>query len=117
MFRSQCPTYNMRAQVIVYDAHNNLRSHVVCRALRAKHFIRRPKNRVKRFLLFYLKRNYFERPFVGEKSYISPLIAWGIQRSPQSTLDLDLSQVDLNRFFGLVDFEKPFVVIVPGAAW
>jgi ADP-heptose:LPS heptosyltransferase len=62
----------------IYDAHNNIRSHILCSILKPKHLIRRSKNRVKRFLLHWLKIDLFGPGFRGVDSFISPLTEWGI---------------------------------------
>ena len=61
----------------VYDAHNVLRSRWLL-FLFALHGVRgkrltRSKNRLKRFLLFYFRKNLFTWPFRGMKSYLEPL--------------------------------------------
>ena len=62
---------------IVYDAHNNIRSHILSLILfftrGYKILFRRPKHRFKRFLLFKLGQNKFPQPFRGMESFIDPL--------------------------------------------
>ncbi len=64
----------------IYDAHNNTRSLIlkfmICfqRPHYVFKFITRPKNRIKRMLLFKFKMNFFDNPFVGAKSYKEPLL-------------------------------------------
>src|SRR5688500_4090092 len=54
----------LRAQQFthIYDAHNNLRSNVLSKFVPAGLFVRRPKNRWKRILLFRFKKNLFSKP-------------------------------------------------------
>ena len=73
----------------VYDAHNNLRSHVVSFYLNGffgwrrwfwkRHaFVRRSIHRWKRFCLFRLRKNFFELPFSGQRDLLRPLKVWGV---------------------------------------
>lgn len=74
----------------VYDAHNNLRSHVIgwfikgmfnWRVLLGKvHFLRRSIFRFRRFLLFQFRVNWFPKPFSGQKALLEPLKRWGISQ-------------------------------------
>ena len=116
------------AHTHVYDAHANLRSQVVCWVIRLRRtlrsvffrrsparprFLRRPKERVKRWLLFSLGIRLFPAPFRGAESFLAPLKPWGVGgtlppgphvfpgREPDSELDA----------FG------PFVALAPSAAW
>jgi ADP-heptose:LPS heptosyltransferase len=58
----------------IYDAHSNLRSLIVSCILRFRiqppKFIRRPKQRVKRALLFWFRINHFPKPFKGIDSRV-----------------------------------------------
>lgn len=62
----------------ILDQHSSLRSHLFCFLLSLNFFlkihfgfkiIRRPKNRLKRFLYFYLRIPTFKFPFIGACSY------------------------------------------------
>lgn len=71
----------------IYDAHNNLRSRVICFILRplglfgmGPKFIRRSIRRWKRFLLFRFRVNTFEMPFSGQRDLLEPLQAWGVSK-------------------------------------
>lgn len=68
----------------VYDAHNNLRSHLLCWFLRCHwsrpQFLRKSQKRWKRFLLFQFRINLFEQPFSGQRDLLEPLQAWGISK-------------------------------------
>lgn len=65
----------------IYDAHNNLRSRILCLMLRpfgwGPHLLRRSLRRWRRFLLFRFRINRFEQPFSGQRDLIEPLVAWG----------------------------------------
>jgi ADP-heptose:LPS heptosyltransferase len=60
---------------LVYDAHSNVRSHFLSFVLRGSGtvFIRRSKERLKRFLLFKFRKNYFPKPYRGAISYLTPI--------------------------------------------
>ncbi|MBX2986900.1 MAG: glycosyltransferase family 9 protein [Bdellovibrionaceae bacterium] len=76
----------------IYDAHNNLRSRLLCAGLRFPGdwrrlwrppvFRRRSIKRWKRFLLFRFRINLFEQPFAGQRDLLEPLQAWGIPKFP-----------------------------------
>ena len=73
----------------VYDAHNNLRSRMVCWILTIGaahlHFVRRGKQRWKQLLLLYFRRDLFERPQIAQKSYVTPLKVWQVQDDSKPT--------------------------------
>lgn len=65
----------------LYDAHSNIRSKIVSTLLRfasSVNFVRRPKERFKRILLFWFRVNKFPRPFKGMLSYQKPLTRWEV---------------------------------------
>lgn len=103
----------------VYDAHNNVRSHIVVNLLRFFHtlrlkawpsLVRRPKNRLKRFLFFKFRLKVLPQPFKGALSFIEPLKSWGIPTrmppAPQLFIK-DFSQ----------KLPTPFLALAPSAAW
>lgn len=99
---------------LVYDAHANLRSMILSLILRPfskSKFIKRPKNRIKRILLFLFRINLFPKPFKGMKSYLSPLEPMGISQKP-TILSID-APIDIKKW---TPFEK-FIVLAPSAAW
>lgn len=73
----------------IYDAHNNLRSHLVCLLLRPFGFgpqlIRRSIYRWKRFLLFQLRINLFQMPFSGQRDLLIPLQKIGVSSEAPAT--------------------------------
>lgn len=95
---------------LIYDAHNNLRSRILSLFLKSKRFIRRPKNRWKRFLLFRLRKNTFAKPFRAQASFLEPLnysyearpLSWDFQRIILPALPVSFSK---------------YVVLAPSAAW
>ena len=67
----------------VYDAHNNIRSHILKFKLKSifsksPKITTRSKERFKRFLYFRLNINRFNWPFRGMESFRKPLAKWGI---------------------------------------
>lgn len=110
----------------VYDAHNNLRSHLLSLMLNGlfgwrlclgRHkFLRRSIYRWKRFLLFRFHKNLFPKPFSGQFALLEPLRAWGVDISappvPQLFLDPALkSQVEAKLP------KRIFVALAPSAAF
>lgn len=60
----------------VYDAHNNLRSHILSWGLFPSHLLRKSQKRWKRFLLFRLRKNTYQMPFSGQRDLLEPLAKW-----------------------------------------
>ena len=101
---------------IIYDAHNNLRSHIVSYLLKTGRrdvtFVRRGKDRFKRWLLFKMGINKFDWPFRGAESFVRPLESIGIS----------LDQLGWGKLKNLPTLEKlnlpaEFWVWAPSAAW
>lgn len=115
----------------VYDAHNNLRSSIVVTVFRLRQLsrclttrfqnpwiVRRPKNRLRRWLLFRFHLRTLPHPFRGAESFLWPLRAWGLETTlPEGP-----------RFFSGVDvpalvrselerLPKPWIALAPSAAW
>lgn len=109
---------------IVYDAHSNIRSHIlsliVC-ALRFNQakFIRRHKYRFKRWLLFCLRINLFGSPFLASRSYIEPLLrAFKGEASPLGPARLRDNEVVAEKIDELLSTsDKLTVLIAPGGSW
>ena len=109
----------------IYDAHSNLRTFFIRTLLRwnsRAQIVRRPKNRFKRFLLFYLRKNLFSAPFRGVDSYLDPLRKWlgeSTEKTSVATCRFDFSRVELPIVSAgarsLTD--QNYIAIVPGAAW
>ena len=75
----------------IYDAHSNVRSHILSFILKPSHifgfnktFIRRSKNRIKRFLLFKFRIDLFPLPQSMASTYIKPILSWVDLKSLQS---------------------------------
>jgi ADP-heptose:LPS heptosyltransferase len=104
----------------VYDAHNNLRSYFLRFLLLlrrpAPKFVVRSKFRLKRMLLFWFRRNHFEKPFRGSKSYVTPLAKWGLKindLTPPFRLPIEIVGATLKQH----GIEDRSIVLVPSAAW
>lgn len=110
----------------IYDAHNNLRSHVLgwvlngflgWRMWTGRHkFLRRSIYRWRRFLLFRFRRNLFPKPFSGQFALLEPLAKWGLDISapapPQLILNGELSA----KTRALIP-DGDFVALAPSAAF
>lgn len=112
----------------VYDAHNNLRSHILSWRLggffRWRHwtgkqkFLRRSIYRVRRFLLFNFGWNLFPKPFSGQGALLEPLKAWDLPQHapavPQLFLDGQrFAEVQTRLPLGWSDY----VALAPSAAF
>ncbi len=101
----------------IYDAHSNLRSHILKFILRLVNpnlkVTTRSKNRIKRFLLFTLHINLFDKKFVGVKSYLEPLKKWFANFSFSNSIDLNLKTNALTLPAGFLNY----IVLAPSAAW
>ncbi len=110
----------------VYDAHNNLRSRLLCWAwlgpmeifrwaLRVR-FLRRPSERWKRPFLFWWRINFFSQPFSGQRTLLKPLSKWGLSnelpRVPQIKVPKDVCE----RVKAWLP-PPPFVTLVASAAY
>ncbi|MCB0394318.1 MAG: glycosyltransferase family 9 protein [Bdellovibrionales bacterium] len=103
----------------VYDAHSNLRSHLLSSLVSSQHFVRRPKERLKRILLFKFRKNTFElNPYLSQVSFLKPLSTWGLNDHFYKTPSLFPDESVLTR----LKEEHPVlkqrpIGIVPSAAW
>lgn len=108
----------------VYDAHSNLRSVILLLffsfLFKQPFIIKRSKNRIKRFLLFVLRKNYFAMPYLGRVSYLSPVKAWG----GRNTISVhkwnfnDECRHNIHNHLKACSLElNSFVILVPSAAW
>lgn len=111
----------------IYDAHSNLRSRVFVFAFLFANFngpklIRRSKQRWRRFLLFYLRKNYFPRPFRGMFSFVTPLSKELVNRPfEEGDLTQQLEFLKESQQENLIEqypiLEADFIAIAPAAAW
>lgn len=102
----------------VYDSHNNLRSNLFYFLISAPNKLQRPMMRFKRFLLLNFNKNFFEKPFSGQRDLLKPLEKWNIPfalpAAPQLfiTIDDQFNADLIIQQHGL----KNFIVLVPSAA-
>lgn len=102
----------------VYDAHSNLRSRIVSvilRFARPLNFIRRSKERWKRFLLFWFRINKFPKPFKGMLSYQKPLTKWGVDPLEFNYQKWNFPESVTQTINELKITQK--IVLAPSAAW
>ncbi len=112
----------------IYDAHSNTRSHWLSFYLksltwpwRRPQFVRRSKERFKRWLLFVWRVNrYSHWPYRGAWSYMEPLKVWGLELPDQA----QETAVNPQPFSGLESLDSEAqgwiggsVVLVPSANW
>lgn len=109
----------------IYDAHNNLRSNVLKFFLMTRihrpFLVTRPKDRLKRILLFKFRINKFPKPFIGIKSYMAPLLKWGIVESQSPRLvNWKFSEAIEQKIENLKSETigpSAMIALVPSAAW
>lgn len=107
----------------VYDAHNNLRSRLICWFLRIRGgrfiFLRRSIQRFKRWMLFRFRIHLFPKPFSGQMDMIRPLKAWGIEGEVPEQPSLFLADnVKEEMRLRLNEFTKNgYVALAPSAAY
>lgn len=110
----------------IYDAHNNLRSHIIGwrlngllgwrRIFNGHKFLRRSIYRIRRFFLFKFRKNFFPQPFSGQFALLEPLVKWGLQVTAPAVPQLFLKAHPSLR--GLWPAEwKGFVALAPSAAF
>ena len=99
----------------LYDAHNNIRSLVVrylFALFSSTEIIVRPKDRLKRILLFKFGKNYFPKPYKAMNSYWSPVKSFfKIQRELKPIPWPIMPDVEYKNFL------EDRVVLVPATAW
>lgn len=115
----------------IYDAHNNLRSHLITFFLRwssALHIrprqdsrpklLRKSQKRWKRFLLFQLRTNTYQMPFNGQRDLLEPLQKWGLEISAPPTPQIFTDRMALESISQKLREQniKSFVVLAPSAA-
>lgn len=100
----------------VYDAHNNWRSHVLCWILKPQNFIRRSKERVTRFLIFWFKLKFLLKTNNGIDTYLEPLKKWGIINDKKGA-ELYLNTQTVEKVKTLLNFTNNIIAIAPATAW
>ncbi len=113
----------------IYDAHNNLRSHVLSWFLRPPlalsrifappFFIRKSQKRWKRFLLFRFRINRYQMPFSGQRDLLEPLTAWGLdsQSPPAPQLFVPAKTLETTQALLTDKGFQRFVALAPSAAF
>ncbi len=101
---------------IIFDIHSVFRTRVLSLFLRKNLFKQIKKPRLRRFLLFYGYRNYFEESFSHIKMYHTLL---GQDKTfPQTNLYIDqLEEEKTKQFLRENNIGNNYIAIVPGAAW
>lgn len=112
----------------IYDAHNNLRSRLICLLLQRPFdlsrlfswplVLRKSQKRWKRFLLFKFRKNTYRMPFSGQRDLLEPLAAWGITETLPATPQIFVNANALRKIEEKLSFAKfnEFVVVAPSAA-
>lgn len=100
----------------VYDAHNNLRSHILGWLLigSGHKFLRRSIYRWRRFLLFRFRVNKFPKPFSGQFALLEPLAKWGLPVTAPAVPQLFLAKSSQR---ALPPNFSSFVALAPSAAF
>lgn len=113
----------------VYDAHNNLRSHVIGWRLKGffdwrrwtgqVKFLRRSIYRWRRFLLFRFRINLFSQPFSGQRALLEPLEKWNIPSAAPPTPQLFFHRGEVEHVQDKLPSikQKKFVALAPSAAF
>lgn len=104
----------------IYDAHSNIRSNILKLIVAPLPFAKpyvalRSKERGKRFLLFKLGINHFDKPFRGMVSFQKPLKKWGITHFPDTYRDWHFPDEIRSRYEDFIT--KDMVTLVPSANW
>lgn len=104
----------------IYDAHSNIRSNILKLILSPIPFLKpyvalRSKERGKRFLLFNLGINFFDKPFRGVVSFQKPLKKWGIIHFPTNFKGWRFPAEICSKYEGFI--KKDMVTLIPSANW
>lgn len=100
----------------IYDAHNNLRSRFLSLFLWPKHFVRRGKNRLRRFMLFKLRIKSALPKQPARDTFIHPLKKWGIPFDPLQSSQLYFGKDALLTPQDAIPFDQ-FIALIPSSAW
>tara|TARA_B100000886_G_scaffold337417_1_gene298074 strand:- start:100 stop:1107 length:1008 start_codon:yes stop_codon:yes gene_type:complete len=106
---------------LVFDAHRNLRTFLLrlsfVLSLKKINWIYRPKNRLKRILLFKFGLNLFPNPFYARDSYLAPLNQLDLcleSQGQQQSSYMNFEKINKENFKFL---DKDFLIFAPSAAW
>ncbi|MBI2518925.1 MAG: glycosyltransferase family 9 protein [Bdellovibrio sp.] len=107
---------------VIYDAHQNMRSLVLKWILRPFWFAfprgvyTRSKERVRRMCLFFLRLNFFPKPFRGMLSYLRPLRSLGLPVDHILKGQWNFPQSTRDRVQSLLP-KTNHIALAPSAAW
>jgi lipopolysaccharide heptosyltransferase II len=100
----------------VFDIHNVFRSKILSFFFKRKIFFQIKKPRLKRFMLFNLKLNFFKKDFSHIRMYHS--ILEDIHSFPRTSLYVSSDEINMAKsFLKKEGVDQEFICIVPGAAW
>ena len=100
----------------VFDIHNVFRSKILSFFFKRKIFFQIKKPRLKRFMLFNLKLNFFKKDFSHIRMYHS--ILEDIHSFPRTSLYVSSDEINRAKsFLKKEGVDQEFICIVPGAAW
>ena len=100
----------------VFDIHNVFRSKILSFFFKRKIFFQIKKPRLKRFMLFNLKLNFFKKDFSHIRMYHS--ILEDIHPFPRTSLYVSRDEINRAKsFLKKEGVDQEFICIVPGAAW
>lgn len=114
----------------IYDAHNNMRSHLISLMLRPPMalsrifeppiFLRKSQKRWKRLLLFKFRINLYQQPFSGQRDLLEPLNKWGISSQLPPPPQIFIASTAVSKVKILLEqkgFAGKFVALAPSAAY
>lgn len=107
---------------LIYDAHNNLRSNLLFIILRlgrlSPKWVTRSKDRIKRIMLFQFRLNFFNYPFKGIDSFLTP-IKKVFAQNPSNELGISSWNFspEVLRKLSEIPHLNESVIFVPSAAW
>lgn len=114
-----CRYFRSQNYDLFIDMHNNLRSKILGIYLRKVPRLRFHKPRIRRFLLFYCWINLFPRSFRLLGEYFRVLAPLGIEQE-NAKPEIFLSELMRKQAWDILSryhVKKPFVTILPVAAW
>jgi lipopolysaccharide heptosyltransferase II len=104
---------------LVIDFHNSLRSKIIRFWIRKIPIRYLKKPRWNRFLLFRFRKNLFTGDFTQLKLLHQPILKWmSNNKHPLPKLFIsDIEKRQISVFLKEKGVQKPYIVIIPGAAW
>jgi len=111
---------NLQNFKVIFDLHNSLRSKIILRQLKNVTINRIKKPRWKRFKLFQFHLNDFDNDFSYRQMLIESLGEYEVEQNniPKSKLNVNDTEIkNASTLLGKIGVKRPFVAIIPGAAW